>query len=502
MASPLQLPSLIAGTAIGGAAVAAFEPALEVPRQQAWSTAPNRLPDIGLIAALVAGGKVALADGQSMAARLGYDTGPFDSLTWLAQNRLDWPLVLRMWRLGAHFPAFAGLDAAGLIDRTLAHEQLDWDYQPYLRALQTAELPGIGDIAYAVVRGYLPTDIPLPVPPPATSTNVKRFPQSTTKAEELAAALGYDVSMLELLIARSGLSMAPGLAAQGFFRGVLADDDYHLAIAEGDLRTEWADALRETSRAIPSPGEYAELWLRGWLTQAQAESGAARHGMVPGDTDLLYQLRRRPLNPHQIKQALARGGVFDTTNAPFNDPYLSSVHEANLGPEWYDLAIQLQGSYPSLFITNRLVTTNVIDAATGKDWLTKSGLADEVVAAMDSSWTGGTTSTADKNVTSAQTHVKTTVHKSYLAYEISDQTATTALEAAGVAAASVPAILSLYQTERDLIRKSLTAANIKKAVTDGVTNPATGVAWTHADAIAALLQLGYSNDSATVYLEL
>lgn len=502
MASPLQLPSLIAGTAIGGAAAAAFEPALEVPRQDAWLSAPNRLPDVGLIAALVAGGKVSLADGQAMAARLGYDTGPFDSLTWLAQNRLDFPIMLRMLRLAAYNPAFDPATLASLLDRTLAHEQLDWDYHPFLTALQTAELPGIGDIAYAVVRGYLPTDIPLPVAPPSTSTNVARFPQSTTKAETLAAAIGYDKDILELMIARSGLSMAPGLSAQAYFRGILADDDYHLAIAEGDLRTEWADALRETSRAIPSPGEFAELRLRGWLTQAQAEAGAALHGMTPANTELLYELKRRPLNPHQIKQALARGGTFDTANAPFADPYTSSVHEANLGPEWYDLAVHLAGSYPSLFITNRLVTSNVIDAATGKDWLAKSGLADEVVAAMDASWTGAGTTTADKNVTSAQTHLKTATHKSYIAYEISDTTATDALEAAGVTSAAAVTILGLWQTERDLIRKSLTAANIKKAVTDAVTNPATGAAWTHADAIAALLQLGYSNDDATTYLEL
>lgn len=502
MASPLQLPSLVAGTAIGGAAVAAFEPALERPKQDAWHAAPNRLPDIGLLAALVAGGKIELSSAQDMAKRLGFDTGPFDSLVWLAQNRLEFPTMLRLWRLGAALPQFADPDKAGLVDRTLAHEQLDWNYQPYLKALRLAELPGIGDIAYAVVRGYLPTDIPLPVAPPATSTNVKRFPQSTTKAETLAAAIGYDTAMLELEIARSGLSMAPGLAAQGRFREILADDDYHLAIAEGDLRTEWADALLEVSRAIPSPGEFEELRLRGWQTQQQAAAGAALHGMTADHAELLYQLKRRPLSPHQIKQALARGGTFDTTNAPFADPYTSSVHEANLGPEWYDLAVHLAGSYPSLFQTNRLVTGGTITPDVGQLWLQRSGMADEVVTEIHKSWTGGSTSTADKNVTSAETHLKTATHKSYIAHEISDTTATTALGAAGVAAAAIPTVLNIWQEERSLIRKSLTAANIKKAVTDGVTNPATGVAWTHAEAMAALLDLGYSNDDATTYLEL
>ena len=33
-----------------------------------------------------------------MAARLGYSTGTLDSITWLAQNRLDFPTMLRLWR--------------------------------------------------------------------------------------------------------------------------------------------------------------------------------------------------------------------------------------------------------------------------------------------------------------------------------------------------------------------------------------------------------------------
>src|SRR5579864_2237996 len=101
MAGIGSTPALIVGTAVGGAAAAAFEPALEVPRQSAWQSAPNRLPDVGLIAALVAGGKVSLADGTQMAQRLGFDQGPFESLIWLAQDRLSWPVVLRMLRLSA-----------------------------------------------------------------------------------------------------------------------------------------------------------------------------------------------------------------------------------------------------------------------------------------------------------------------------------------------------------------------------------------------------------------
>ena len=502
MSSPLELPSLVAGTAIGGAAVAAFQPALERPRQDAWSAAPNRLPDVGLLAALVAGGKIELASAEAMAKRLGYDTGPFDSLVWLAQNRLDFPLMLRLWRLGAALPQFKDPDANGLVDRTLAHEQLDWNYQPYLKALRLAELPGIGDIAYGVVRGYLPTDIPLPVPPPATSTNVKRFPQSTTKAETLAAAIGWDSDMLELMIARSGLSLAPGLAAQAYFRGIIADDDYHLAIAEGDLRTEWADVLRGASRAIPTSGEIVEHRLRGWSTQQEMYDGTARHGMSQADTDLLYQTTRRPMTVPNITKALARGGTFNPEAGELTDPYNAAVHQANLGPEWYNLAEALKYTMPSAFVIRSLLTDGALTEAEGEQLFLDSGWRPDLAKTVATHYATSTGTVADKHVGRAQTQLWTTTHRAYLNSKATDAEATTALTAAGVDPAAIPQVLALWQEERALDRKTLSAAQIKKAWGEAVINPDTGAAWTKDEALAALIEIGYDPSDAATFLEL
>lgn len=522
MANPLELPSLVAGTAIGGAAAAAFAPAIERPRQDAWAAAPNRLPEIGLLAALVAGGKIELKSAHNMAARLGYDTGPFDSMVWLAQNRLDFPLMLRLWRQFPNYTAPDGSTIDQLVNRTLAHEQLDWNYHGLVTNLQYAERPGIGDIAYSVVRGYLPTNLDLPVAPPSGSDYVPRFPQSNKLAEDLAKEIGFNENMLELMVARSGLSMAPVMAAQANFRthakealdnlgptpnlgdmGMskqVGDQDYRLAISEGDLRTEWADAVKATSRQILTSDQYAELHLRGWITREERNVLASQHGMASGNSELLYQLKRRPLSPHQIKQALARGAKFDTANAPFDDPYLASVHEGDLGPEWYDMAIKLQGSYPPLFQVNRLVTAGIIDAATGADWMRKAGEADEVVTALEQYWQSQGGSKGDPHVTKAETQLWTATHKSYVGEMIDAPTATAAIEAAGVSATAAPQVINLWNHERNLIRKQLTPVQIRKAVATGVRNPDTGLPWTLAEAISALVARGYSTADAETFL--
>jgi len=69
-----------------------------------------------------------------------------------------------------------------------------------------------------------------------------------------------------------------------------------------------------------------------------------------------------------------------------------------------------------------------------------------------------------------------------------------------VDAATIPTVLQTWQTERDLVRKQRSPAQIRKAVSGAVTNPATGQPWTHADALAAMLARGYSQNDAETFL--
>jgi hypothetical protein len=492
MAGIFQTPELAIGIAVGSAAGAAFEPKLEVPKQTAWANNPQRLPDLGLIAELVAGGKVSLQSGQNMANRLGFSNGTLDSIVWLAQNRLDFPTMLRLWRRFGAFDAGADATLSGLVDETLAHERLDWDYRTWLRQLKHAEMPGIGDIAYAVVRGYLPTNIKLPVDPPTTSTHVKRFPQSNVLAEDYAAAIGYDQAVLELMIARSGLSMAPGLAAQAFFRGILADDDYQLAIAEGDLRTEWGHALREASRQILTAGEYAELELRGFIDAPTRRTLTQQHGMTDADSNYLYDVLGRAPAPHAITTGLARGANYDGKPQTIPEPYLSAVQRANIRPEWYDIEYANRFTYPSAFVLRALAQAGDLGGqAAVEQVLLEIGWKPSFATQVSTAWTGGVAA-GDKHVAKAETQLWTTAHKSYVAEEIDAPTATTAIEAAGVTPASAPAVLALWTHERSLIRKQLSPAQVKKAYKDGLM--------TQAEAMAALLARGYDQADATILL--
>ncbi len=69
-------------------------------------------------------------------------------------------------------------------------------------------------------------------------------------------------------------------------------------------------------------------------------------------------------------------------------------------------------------------------------------------------------------------------------------------------AASIPAVLALWQQERELVRKSLSAAQIKKAWAEQIVDPALGAPLTQPQAVQRLTELGYDADDAAVFLDL
>lgn len=448
MSSIFETPELAIGIAVGGAAGAAFEPKIEVPKQTAWAANPVLLPDIGLIVQLVAAGQVTEDDGANMAARLGFDSGPYESLLYLAQTKPGFPQVLQMWR---RFGAFSTDDDAalsGLVDRALAHSGLDWDYQPYLRRLKTAELIGLGDIAVAIVRGAVPAPPWVPVAPPTTTDNVPRFPVTDIDPVQLAAALGFDEDMLKIMTARSGLSLAPILATQALFRGALTDNDWLLAIAEGDLRTEWAETLKEAARAIPSPGEYAEGYLRGWITQQEQYDGAARHGMEPADVDLIFDIKGRPVSLHQITTGLARGGVYPSTYDDIPEPYRTAARESDIRPEWASIWYHNLYAYPSPFVLKALAEAGDLgDAAAVEQILLDIGWKPELAASVSLIWVPAGTAPVDPHVKKAQGTLWTEAHKQYVKAGIGVEQATPAFTALNIPADAQAEILALWDVE-------------------------------------------------------
>jgi hypothetical protein len=355
-----------------------------------------------------------------------------------------------------------------------------------LTDLKQAELLGLGDLAYAVVRGLVPTPAFVPVAPPVTGDKVPRFPVVNIDPVAEAARLGYSEDLFQIMVGRSGLSLAPVMAANAWFRGLIGDNDFLLAIAEGDLRTEWAETVREVSRQILTSGEYAELELRGFLTPAQRRTKTAQHGMSQDDSDLLYDVMGRAPGVHAITTGLARGATFPSDYSGIPEPYKSAIQRSNIRPEYADIEYHDRYTYPSGFQVKAETQSGDLPQPTAEQLLLEMGWKPEWAKFFSDAWATPKAKSAASHVSKAQSQLWTALHKSYLHHVIPDADAPGYLADVGVPAAQIPDVLRLWGVERDIAVKELTAKQIIKAAS---TDPVYG---TEAQKLAALQDLGYS----------
>src|SRR5205807_958370 len=154
----------------------------------------------------------------------------------------------------------------------------------------------------------------------------------------------------------------------------------------------------------------------------------------------------------------------------------------DIRPAIATIVYQTRSGEPSAFVARALRRDGAITAARGATILENSGIPPDLATLVANFYSASGGTTADPHLTKAQNQLWTTTHRSYIAGEIENPTATTAIEAAGVSPASAPAVLTLWAHERSLVRKQLSPTQIRKALNEGLANPATGVAWTVADA--------------------
>lgn len=492
--NPLEVTGGLAiGEGVGGAIAATVEPRLQGFKNKQWGEHQDKPLDPAAAAAAEQQGYDGNLSGITDASYSGIDGDRYLALRYLAATAPGTPELLELWRRGKLGPDLvrAGLKKAGLMDEFI---------EPVMELFTGRLDPAV--IATAIQRGIMHDPGFLPVSPPTGSGNVPAFPVSPLDPIEEAKAHGIDSDRLFVETAIIGLPASVVEAAQAYFRGIGTLDDYYRAVSEGNVRNEWRDLILEVSRQILTANQYAELQLRGYITEAQRRAKTAQHGMSQADSDLLYDLLGRGVNVHQVLIGARRGGVYNGPTDQIPAEYLASLRRGNLRPEFYNLAYAGRESYPSAFVTRGLLTAGAITIERGKELFSGLGWPQDVADSAAETFGVTTTAKTDGHVTKAQTQLWTTLHRSYLAGESSEQEIAAGLPQAGVDTASVADVLAVWDAERSFVRKQLSPAQVKKAYGEKVTNPETGVAWTKDDALAALIGRGYSPADAQTFLEL
>lgn len=474
---------ILLGFGVGTALAEALHPEAVELGQASWRLNRIKALDPAEAARAEAQGYTGTLDGDGEAAAAGISPDRYQALRFLAQTAPGAPELIELWRRGEidREQATAGLRKAGLQDEYVA---------PVL-ALFTDRLdPAV--VALAIVRGLIADPGILPVSPPTGEGRVPAFPRFSIDAAKEAEAHGIDLERLSVMVGNMGRPASPDQAARAMWRGELDKIDYQRAISEGDVRNEWADAILASLVEIPTATDYVQARLRAWIDTEQMHAGAAKHGMAATDADLLLKIHGRPLSWHQVFIGLRRGGVYDGPTTDIDPAFLKALEESDIRPEWYNLAWAQRYSYPSAFVLRTLTQSGDITGDEVHAILLDEGWEPTLAAKVAARWAGGTAAKADAHITKAETQLWAALHKSYVNGETTDQAAQTDLAALGVAPDATPAVLHLWQLERNVVRRSLTPAQIRKAI----GQPGLDQAW----ALARLGELGYTRQDAETFL--
>ena len=482
-----------AGIALGATAVPALLPAAQYIVNEAWKLHPDRPPDVYVIATGVAQGQVDPDSALEWAHEQGISDGAFGALVDAANTGPALGQAYSAWRRGELTDA--------QMRTAIKRQGIEDAWVPALLALKQEPLDP-AQIATAVHRNIMRDSSLIVTEPPTTAGKVPQVPESPLDPADEATWSGIDHERLRVLVGITGLPLSLGQMLDLLNRGLVTEDDVKRAVAQSNLRNEYMDVALGLRRHLLTPSQYEEAALRGILTKAEADAGAALSGMEPEDADLLFQIMGRPLVVHQITTGLARGGKFGGTYADVPEPYRDAIRRSNIRPEYARLAYSNRYSYPSAFVLRSLAQSGELgDAAAVQAILEQIGWPPDLAAKVAPAWVGGSSGT-DAHVSKAQTQLWTTLHRSYIAGESTKTAARPVLASLGMNTAAQDAVLALWDTERGLVRKQLTPAQIKKAYTKGIKNQATGATWTRDDALAALIERGYATTEANEFLDL
>jgi hypothetical protein len=444
-----RLQTFLFGAAIGRAASDAIAPVLEPVKQQAWKDNPNKVLDPGTAAQAVAQGAIRLSEAQFDAVRSGVSSNRFGVL----------------WRLAQHVPGVSEArtlrrrtkaDGSGReitleqLHHAYAKAQIEPQYWPGLDAL-VKDILSPGELAAAIHRGLVPDPGLLQGEQPQPPFTVDAYPVYPINAVQEAMGSGYDKDRLGVLVGLQGLPMGTHEAAQAFFRGIITHGDYIRAFNESNSRNEWARPVLDLSRQIPTSRDFMENALRGHHDFDWAAQQAERHGMSREDAFLIYQNAGRPLNLHQISQAIGWGAKYNPGPGDDPDPWHQAVLLGAVRPEYYEMQDALKYIVPSAFAIRSLAESGVWDEAKTAARLKQAGWIPEDADQVAFAWTQPAAATANPFVGRAQTQLWAAIFNDYVRDRKIDRAAADNLLAPLVPGARPRnQILNLWTTIRDL----------------------------------------------------
>jgi hypothetical protein len=455
------LDKYLFGYALGVAAGPSLEPFVQPLANDAWRANQVLPPEYALLAKGVAEEKIDHGWAVARAAEQGISGDAFDRLVTANLVGPGSAYAFQLWRRGL-------IDEAGFRE-ALRDDGVRPKWIDRLVELRDVLLTP-AELANAVVQGH--RDIG-----PATVDATKQ---------------GLRAPDFQTMVDNTGLPPGPETLLDWLRRGVIDDAEFAQGVREGHTKTKYVEPFRETRWRLLAATEWAGLWLRGWVTEAQAKAGGALVGYDGPAMDLLYRNRGRPATTRQVHIGYARGGRLAGA-ANEEEAFRKAVAQSNIRTEYADVLWASRYTYPSAFVVRALAQEGTFDHPTTVRILVESGWNPTYAELAADSWTGGTAAAPSaKWLNRARTSMFTRTHTEYTTRQLTRDEALQGVTAAGVASAEANAVVDLWTRESDLIRTELTQAQIVKAFKKGY--------YDEVEALSELVERGLTDGDARIRL--
>lgn len=458
VAGAASLPfSVAVGTGVGNAVGGAIAPVIQTLQNESWRLHPELPIEAAQAAELVASGERDMAWGISEALNVGVNEERFRALVDMVDTAPPLATLYELWRrnLISDGDFAEGAKKGTVEDKWIAP----------LQALKR-RLLSPDELANAVVQGH------------------RDFGDAVPDAERQ----GVSAQDFQTMVDNTGLPPGPETLLDMHRRGILTEAEVVQGIREGHTKVKYTTPYLETANRVTAATTAAGLWLRGWLSEAEAKAIGAKTGYGAEEMDHLYLNRGRPATTRQVHIGYARGGALPGA-ANERAAYEQAVRQSNVRTEYTDILWAQRYTYPSPFVIRALATEGTFDTATTRTILIESGWVPEYADLAARSWTkadsaGPGTKWADR----ARGYLFTAAHGDYLDGNASEADARALLAAVGVPGAEQTTVINLWNLERQRTRKDLTQAQILKLVKKQI--------WPADQGVAALVDLGMTAGDA------
>lgn len=350
------------------------------------------------------------------------------------------------------------------------------------------------------------------------------------EAAKLAAESGVSGEDFHALVLDTGEPLALMQLLEAYRRGFIDESRLVHGIRQSRIRNEWVDVAEKLRFSPMSVADAVNASVQNHISKGEAARIAEQNGLIPGAFETLYETAGEPLSRTEMSELVNRG---EATEAQF----VQAMRESRAKDKYIGLAFKLRRRLPPPREIETALRHGAITQAEASRMLADYGYDKEGIKVVTGGATGQRADPYEKRVISAietlyedaavsdqearhllsglkvpdkeidlilraagyrrEAHlanqVTNLIRSRMVAHHIDRGEASTDLDALGIPHAQRDRLLALWEIERDSTVRTLTYAQIVKAVKKHLITPEEG--------LTRLENMGYTTADAELLME-